>query len=70
MIYNAINLEDYHCNQKDAKTNCEIVFIEARSIAKAMVHLKTFHPGKSFAIISSKTLNKNIVYNENQKALF
>jgi hypothetical protein len=44
MDYIAINLEDFHVNQKDAGTHCRMKFVEAENMDKAKKHMTTWYP--------------------------
>jgi len=59
--YLAINLSDFHTNQKSASTHVEIMFISARNIEKAQTHLKRHYPRQAWGIVPKSTMDKNIV---------
>lgn len=62
MEFIAINLIDFHKNQKDAETNANMVFIEAENIWKAQRLLKHAYPEAPWAVVSKQVFDANIVY--------
>lgn len=62
MVYFAINLDDFHKNQKgESKTNAEIMFINAISIDKAKEILKQDYPQTAWSVIPKRYFDKNII---------
>ncbi len=59
-----INLNDFHNNQKGAKTNAEMIFIDAKDEKECKDILRCIHPNKAFSIIRGKYINKHIKYAE------
>jgi hypothetical protein len=58
----AINLNDFHNNQNgEARTNCEIVFISAKSIVEAKNFVSEFYPTIAWFVIPKKYCDQNIV---------
>lgn len=61
MEFIAINLDDFHINQKDAGTNASIIFIEAENITKAKGFVERNRPESPWAIVSKRVFDANIV---------
>jgi glutamine amidotransferase-like uncharacterized protein len=61
MEFIAINLDDFHKNQKDATTNTGMVFIEAENIDKAKSFMVHNHSEAPWAVVSKKVFDANIV---------
>ena len=59
--YMAVNLSDFHQNQKEARTVVEIHFIGAKNMdaAKALIH--RLYPNEAWGVIPKRTMDKNIV---------
>ncbi|SHK34229.1 hypothetical protein [Hespellia stercorisuis] len=62
MEFLAINLDDFHKNQKgEPRTNAEIVFIESRSILEAQRWMELNHPEHPWALVCKQVFDANIV---------
>lgn len=61
MEFIAINLDDFHKNQKDAGTTAGMVFIEAENIWKAQGLLERNYPETPWAVVSKQVFDANIV---------
>jgi len=64
--YIAINLNDFHQNQKgnNAQTYCQMIFIGAKNIKGAKTQMSLWYPEAAWAIILKATLDKHIVYKD------
>ena len=62
MEFIAVNLNDFHKNQKDAGTNANMVFIEAENINKAQRYLEQNRPDAPWAVVCKQVFDANIVY--------
>lgn len=61
MEFIAINLDDFHRNQKDAGTNAGMIFIEAEDISKAKRFVEHNRPESPWAIVCKQVFDANIV---------
>lgn len=61
MEFIAINLDDFHANQKDAGTNASMIFIKAENIIKAKRYVKHNRPESPWALVPKETFDANIV---------
>lgn len=61
MEFIAINLDDFHGNQKDAGTTAKMVFIEAENINKAKGFLERNCPESPWAVVCKQVFDANIV---------
>lgn len=61
MEFIAINLDDFHKNQKDATTTAGMVFIEAENIRKAQGLLERNYPESPWAVVEKQVFDANIV---------
>ena len=65
MEFIAINLDDFHKNQKGASTTAGIIFIEAENIWKAQGLLERNYSESPWAVICKQVFDANIVYRNN-----
>lgn len=61
MEFIAINLDDFHKNQKDAGTTASMIFIEAENITKAKKFVERNRPESPWAIVWKQIFDANIV---------
>lgn len=61
MEFIAINLDDFHKNQKDAGTTAHMIFIEAEHIEKAKSFVECNFPESSWALVCRQVFDANIV---------
>lgn len=61
MEFIAINLDDFHKNQKNATTNAGMVFVEADNISKAQQYMEINHPESPWALVCKQIFDANIV---------
>lgn len=61
MEFIAINLDDFHKNQKNASTTASMVFIEAEDIWKAQGFLERNYPESPWAVVCKQVFDANIV---------
>lgn len=61
--YIAMNMNDFHMNQKEgvAGTSVELVFISAESIDKAKAYIRHSRPERAWGVIPKSTIDKNLV---------
>jgi len=62
MEFIAINLDDFHENQKDAGTIANMIFIKAEDIHKAKRFVEHNRPESPWAIVCKQVFDANIVY--------
>ena len=60
--YIAINLNQFHSNQKDAGTTTDLKFILAKNIEEAKKTVKNLYPNEAWAVITKNSIDQNIVY--------
>lgn len=61
MEFIAINLHDFHKNQKDAGTTASMIFIEAEDINKAQRFVEHNFPESPWALVCKQVFDANIV---------
>ncbi len=61
MEFIAINLDDFHKNQKDAGTIAGMIFIEAENITKAKTFVEHNRPESPWALVCKQVFDVNIV---------
>lgn len=61
MEFIAINLDDFHKNQKDAGTTAGMKFIEAEDMQKAQRLLELNYPESPWAVVYKLVFDANIV---------
>lgn len=61
MEFIAINLDDFHKNQKNAGTTAGMIFIEAENINKAKSFLERNYPESPWAVVRKQIFDANIV---------
>lgn len=61
MEFIAINLDDFHKNQKNAGTDARMIFIEAEHIEKAKSFMECNFPESSWALVCKQVFDVNIV---------
>ena len=61
MEFIAINLDDFHANQKDAGTTASMIFIKADNITKAKSFVEHNRPESAWAIVCKQVFDSSIV---------
>lgn len=62
MEFIAINLDDFHKNQKDAGTTASMIFIYAEDITGAKRFIEHNRPESPWAVVCKQVFDANIVY--------
>lgn len=63
-VYLAINMNDFHANQKNAETTVRVVFVDAKNKFEAGWHMGEFYPETPWAIITKASVDKQIFCGE------
>ena len=62
MEFIAINLDDFHQNQKgEPRTVAEMCFVDAKDIRNAQKYMELNHPEHPWAVICKQVFDANIV---------
>ena len=61
MKFLVFDLNDFHTQQRDAKTRVGVRFVDAKNIEKAKEFMRTYYPG-AWAVVPKKIFDKGIVH--------